>query len=188
MSQVNATPNFIEARHQRVLRIIEQLDVLPTTVNVPMRLLQLQCSRSGGATEIAEVLSANPSLTSKILGLANSSYFAPVQPVRKLTTAVSMIGLNNVLSLVFGLSLAGIFNKLGLPQVEMGRLWKTSLLKSTAAREYARKYSPEHVEEAGLCGLLQDIALPVMFAADQSVWSLLLPKLDTASEFRQAAE
>src|SRR5437867_7142836 len=108
MSRVNATAPNTEARHQAVLRVIEQLDVLPTTVNVPMRLLQLQCSRTACAKEIAEVLSANPSLTSKVLGLANSSYFAPVQPVRKLTTAVSMIGLNNLLSLVFGLSLAGI--------------------------------------------------------------------------------
>jgi diguanylate cyclase (GGDEF)-like protein len=188
MSRVNATANIVESRHAEVRRVIEQLDVLPTTVNVPMRLLQLQCSRSANAQEIAEVLSTNPSLTSKVLGLANSSYFAPAQPVRRLTTAVSMIGLNNLLSLVFGLSLAGIFNKLGIPQVEMSRLWKTSLLKSTAAREFARKYSPEHVEEAGLCGLLQDIALPVMFAADQSVWTQLLPKLDLPSEFRHAAE
>ena len=99
-----------------------------------------------------------------------------------------MIGLNHLLSLSLGLSLAGIFNKLGLPSGQVSALWKMSLLRSVAAREYARRFAPEVVEEAALGGLILDIALPVMYAADQSAWPALVGSLDLAHESRMEEE
>jgi diguanylate cyclase (GGDEF)-like protein len=108
--------------------------------------------------------------------------------VRKVSDAISMIGLNNLLSLVLGMSLAGIFNKLALPPSSVQALWRASLLKSVAAQEYARKFAPEFAEEAAVCGLLQDMALPVIQAADPSVWPSYLPVLDQPESTRGDSE
>jgi diguanylate cyclase (GGDEF)-like protein len=89
-----------------------------------------------------------------------------------------MIGLSNVLPLLFGLSLAGLFNKADLPPEDRRALWQTSLLKGILARQWARWRKLDLQEEAFLCGVLQDIALPAMFAGDRSAAPELLGILD----------
>jgi len=177
-----------DARCQRVLRLIETLDVLPTTVHVPVRLLDLRRKGSAGATDFADILSADPALSARVLALANSASYAPVRPIIRLGDAVSIVGLNNLFSFVFGVSLAGIFNNMGLPARELNGLRKASLLKSVAAREFARRFAPTLIEEAWLGGLLQDVAVPIMYAADQGMWNTLVGLLDSTDAGRTEQE
>jgi diguanylate cyclase (GGDEF)-like protein len=120
--------------------------------------------------QFGEAISADASLVSKIMGLVNSAAFKPARPVTRLSQALVMIGLKNLLPLVFGVSLGGIFSKLGLPAEERSSMWRASLLKAVVAREYARTAAPEWVEEAFVAALLQDVALPVIYTSDRSAW------------------
>jgi len=144
----------------------------------PMKVLQLH--RKGNATmdQYAEAICADASLVSKIMGLVNSAAFRPAQPITKLSHALVMIGLKNLLPLVFGVSLGGIYNKIGIPAEERSGIWRASLLKAVTAREYARANAPDQVEEAFVAALLQDIALPVLHAADRSAWPEAVAVLD----------
>ena len=123
----------------------------------PMKVLQLH--RKGNATmdQYAEAICADASLVSKIMGLVNSAAFRPAQPITKLSHALVMIGLKNLLPLVFGVSLGGIYNKIGIPAEERSGIWRASLLKAVTAREYARANAPDQVEEAFVAALLQEI-------------------------------
>lgn len=177
----NATVNSLaEFRKQQALDLLARTRLLPTTLHVPMRILKMQRSSSAGMAEVAQVLAADAGLSAKVLALANSAAFSPVNPVTRLSQALAMIGMKNLMPLVFGLSLAGIFNELSLPPSERDALWKASLLKATAARELAKWTCPEMAEEAFLAGLLQDLALPLMHAADRSVWQELLSIVELA--------
>src|SRR5262249_45160704 len=118
----------------------------------------------------AEAISADPSLSAKLLALANSAAFSPAKPVTRISQAVSMIGLKNLLPLVFGLSVAGIFNKLGLGATDRAILWRAALLKAVAARELALRLIPDQAEEAFIAGLFQDVALPIYCASDPAAW------------------
>jgi len=120
--------------------------------------------------QYGEAISADASLVSKIMGLVNSAAFKPAQPITKLSRALVMIGLKNLLPLVFGVSLGGIFSKLGLPAEERSSIWRASLLKAVVARECARGLAPEFTEVAFVAGLLQDVALPVIYTSDRSAW------------------
>jgi diguanylate cyclase len=162
-----------------------------------MKVLELKRSPSTGAAEFAEVISTDPALTVKVLALANSAAFSPQSPVTRLSVAVGMIGLKNLLPLVFGLSFAGIFNKLSLPAADRASLWRAAVLKAVLARQTVRRLSSipasdprrgEEEETAFFAGLLQDIVLPVMYGADKSSWAQYLAAIDASEEQRLREE
>ena len=155
-----------------------------------MRVLELKRRNTSNAAELVKVIASDSALAAKVLGLANSSAFAPASPVTRLSTAIGMIGLNNLLPLVFGLSLGGIFNKLGLTPADQSSLWRASLLKSVAARACARRLgaTEAQIEEIQLAALLQDVALPMFHAADRSAWPEYLAVLECPDGERTARE
>ena len=89
---------------------------------------------------------------------------------------------------MFGVSIGGIFNKMGVPATEAKGLWRASLLKAVAARELALKTDPAIAEEAYVCGLLQDISLPVIHATDASAWPETSAILDLENKARRQRE
>lgn len=177
-----------DRRRRQLSDAVAELRVLPTTVGVPMRILQLQRDAKSTLADFGAALSADPSLTSKVLGLANSAACAPGRTITKVSEAVTLIGLKNLLSLVFGLSIGGIFNKMGLAPTEAKGLWRASLLKAVAARELALKLDPTVAEEAYVCGLLQDISLPILSATDPSAWPETAAILDLEPNARRQRE
>ena len=179
---------LVEKRRQQLLEMVAGLQILPTTVGVPMRILQLQRSGSASMADFSEALAADAGLCTKVLRLANSASFGRAKATTRVSEAVAAIGLKNLLSLVFGLSIGGIFNKLALTPAEKNVLWRASLLKAVAAREYAQRYAPGAMEEAFICGMVQDLALPVLYAADRSAWPELATILEMEDEVRVERE
>lgn len=184
-------------RKQAVDRTVADLKLLPSNAAVAMKVLELKRSATSSAADFARVIAADPALATKVLALANSAAFSPSQPVTRLTIANAMIGLNNLLPLVFGLSFAGIFNKLSLPPADQAALWRASLLKAVTARECIRhldndirsEEEREAVsEEVFLMALVQDIALPVFYAADRSAWPEFLAVLEASDGDRAGRE
>jgi diguanylate cyclase (GGDEF)-like protein len=177
-------------REERVKELIGTLTVMPTAVNVPVRLMQLyQSPKSPGIDAFADVLIADAALSAKVLELANSAWFSRTKTVTRLSDALRMIGLSNLIPLLFGLSLAGIFNKTNLPTEQRAALWHSSLLKAVIAREWMKwRGDRDQAEEAFLCGALQDIALPLMFAADRAAAMELAGIVDLDEPHRASRE
>jgi len=186
-TECSRTPQA-EKRYQKILEIIEGLDVLPTTTIIPLRILQLQRKPSATLFHFAEVLSADSALCAKIIALANSAWFSPDRTITELSHAVRMMGLNNLLPLVLGLSLASMHGSLRLPTELSARLRESSLLKAVAAREYAARSVPSRAEDAYMCGLLQDIVLPIMYTAVPSAWERGCVAVDLENTDRKKRE
>ena len=175
-------------RRKSVDDIVESLRILPTSVTVPMRVLQLQRSETSSVKDYADALMTDPALAAKVLAMVNSAAFHPTQPITRVSDAVNMIGMKNLLSLVFGSSLSGIFNKMGLPPSEVRGLWRAAVLRAVAAQECAILCESEHPEEAFLCGLMQDIGLSVLYGVDPSAWPETSSVLDLDDESRETRE
>jgi diguanylate cyclase (GGDEF)-like protein len=178
-----------QQRRAQLFELARSVALLPSTLVAPMKVLQLQRRNNSTMEQYGEAISADASLVAKIMGLVNSAAFKPAQPITKLSRALVMIGLKNLLPLVFGVSLGGIFSKLGLPAEERSSIWRASLLKAVVARECARGLAPEFAEEAFVAALLQDVALPVIYTSDRSVWPETIAVLDlTDASMRNARE
>jgi diguanylate cyclase (GGDEF)-like protein len=165
-------------RHQRVLELLSNMKVLPSTIRVPLRLLELQRSATSTAADFGNALLADPSLASRTIALANSSYFSPSRPVNTVTEAVKMIGTSNLMPLLFSVALAGMFHQLELSKELRDALWRSAVLKAVTAQQCALLLKSDHREEAFLCGLLQDVGLPAMYASDPSATATLSALLD----------
>ena len=177
-----------QRRRDTILDMVKKLQVLPVSSSAPMQILNLQKDKKAGAADYARILSIDSGLSSKVLGLANSSWFSPRNPITRLPAAIAAIGLRNLLPLVFSLSLTGSFSELKIPAFEKDAIWRGSLLKAACAREYARVFCPGLEEEAFLCGLMQDIGLPLLYASDTAAWPEITSQLDTKTENRYGRE
>jgi HD-like signal output (HDOD) protein len=164
-------PPIAAHRREQLLAAISQIAMLPSTLAVPMRLLELQRDKTTTMDKFAAAVSCDPSLVAKILGLVNSAAFKPAKPIARVSQALVMIGLKNLLPLVFGASLGGIHNQFSMPADERSAFWKASLFKAVAARECAMLLAPDQAEEAMIVGLMQDLSLPLLYAVDRSAWT-----------------
>ena len=159
---------------QEVRRRIESLSYLPTTVAVAMKFVQLGKDPDAEPSEYAKIISSDSSLSSKLLSLANSSWFGVRNKVTKPQTAVNLLGLGTVRTLAISYCLTGLHNDLRLTPEESKMLWSASLCKAVAAKQYALQFDKKLGEEAFTAALFQDFAIPIMYAVAREPMMALL--------------
>jgi len=143
---------------------IESLSYLPTAAAVAMKFVELGNNPDADPADYAQVISADSSLSSKILALANSSWAGVRHKVTDVRTAVNLLGLGTVRTLAISYCITGLHNELGLSSQESHLFWESSLCKAVAAKKYVGLFEAKRGDEAFVVGLFQDFALPVMYA------------------------
>src|SRR5262245_6254727 len=185
-------PGWLHDILERHLAEDVELPVLPEAAGR----VAVLCEQEGtNAKAIEKVLERDPSLASHVLRVANSSLYAPQEPIVSLQQAVSRLGLGAIRNVVLGLSLQGRVFKVPGHQTQVRAIWTHCAVAAAFAREIARKLR-KNVEGAFLCGLLHDIGRPVVLQATVSTLAhrskepLPLALLETAmNEFHaQVAE
>ena len=152
---------------QSVRSRVESLSYLPTTVAVAMKFVELGKNPEAEPGDYAKVISSDSSLSSKLLSLANSSWFGVRNKVTKPQIAVNLLGLGTVRTLAISYCLTGLHNELRLSADESKMFWSASLCKAVAAKQYASRLDSKSADEAFTAGLFQDFALPLMYSVDR---------------------
>ena len=88
-----------EIKTRKVELVLQQLDALPTLPAVVVRLLALTHSGESRISEVVQLLSADPSLTGKLLSLAGSASAGVRMPVTSVQQAVVLLGFETVRNL-----------------------------------------------------------------------------------------
>ncbi len=158
----------------KVRQRIEGLSYLPTTAGVAIKFIELGRDPEADPADYAKVISADSSLSSKLISLANSSWFGVRNKVHSVRVAVNLLGLGTVRTLAISYCMAGLHNELRLSPEESRMFWESSLCKAVAAREYARKISEKLADEAFAAALFQDFALPVMYTVAGKQYQMIL--------------
>ena len=114
-----------------------------------------------GARELARVIMADPSLTARVLKMANSVYFASQHRIRTVTQAILIMGFETVRNLVLGLSVYDMLSNLPKAQ-DYRSVWRHSLCCAVCSRYFAQKLRSVHAEQAFVAGLLHDIGKLIM--------------------------
>ncbi len=159
---------------QQVRARIESLSYLPTTTAVAMRFVELGKDPDAEPSDYAKVISSDNSLSSKLLSLANSSWFGVRNKVTKPQTAVNLLGLGTVRTLAISYCLTGLHNDLRLNPDESRMLWSASLSKAVAAKQYALLFDKKLGEEAFTAALFQDFAMAILYAVGREPMNALL--------------
>ncbi len=135
---------------------------LPSFPAVVMQILQKIRSPYASSSDIAKSLSLDPGLSVKLLAIANSAAFSPVNRVENLTQAIALVGLSQLESLVLGVGVAkGIPNKM-CQWHDPAAFWLTSARRAMLAHELAQILCPVKESECFTAAFLQDMALPFL--------------------------
>jgi len=150
--------------HDILERHLEEDIELPILPEASARIVALCENAKTDAKAIEAVLERDPSLASHVLRIANSSAYAPREPIVSLQQAVSRLGLGTMRNIVLAVSLQGRVFKVAGHQARVRTIWIHCAVTAAFAREIARKLR-KNVEGAFLCGLLHDVGRPIVLQA-----------------------
>jgi len=154
-------PGWILDLLERHLAEEVELPLLPEACT---RILALCEDERADAKSIEGLLERDPSLASHVLRVANSSAYASQEPIVSLQQAVSRLGMQALRNIVLGFTVKGrVFHVPG-HQTRVRAVWVHCAVTAAYAREIARMLR-RNVEAAFLCGLLHDVARPVVLQA-----------------------
>jgi HD-like signal output (HDOD) protein len=139
---------------------------IPVAPGVGMELSRLCAEATSSVEQLAAVLKCDPSLTAKVLKMANSAYFASQREIGNLAEAIVRLGLRRVqiMALAFCIVNAshGKAKKYGF---SYPYFWSHALVTGTFADELAARRRLRLSAEAMAAGLLQDIGVLVIQTA-----------------------
>lgn len=118
------------------LLTIESIPPLPATAST---LLAMAADPDVDIEALALVIERDPPLSARLLGLANSAFYAPRQPVMTVKEAiVRVLGLNMVRNLAFGMALSGGFSTAACPRFDLTGYWLMALGTADIAQGMAK--------------------------------------------------
>jgi len=148
------TSNIIEKR----------INEIPMLSAVATRLLEITGNDDHSIIDVGKIVENDAYLTSRVLRIANSVAFSPIEPIQTVSKAVSYLGEKMLIGIAIGSGSAKVFSKpLQGYESGAGELWDHSLRTAIASRELA-EYSKEEISSnvAFTAGLMHDIGKSVI--------------------------
>lgn len=143
---------------KKVLSDSTRLYSLPQTLAEVLRITRDETS---SAVELANVLSKDPAMTTKILRIVNSPFYGAGRQIGSMKQAVITLGLRQVTAIALSTSIYNMTNKWE-SVFDRVRFWRHSLEVAIAARTIAEKIGYPRLEEVFISGLLHDIGLLIL--------------------------
>jgi len=143
-------------------KILAESSRLPTIPAVAHELLSISEWEDVDLREVAEIISKDVSLSSRVLQVVNSPFYGFPRQVSSISNALVILGLRATRSLTLSFSILTAAPKKKTRQFDYAGFWTRSLNTATAARELAGASMSHTEEEAFLGGLLQDIGVMVL--------------------------
>jgi HD-like signal output (HDOD) protein len=134
---------------------------LPVLSHAATSIVTMCMEGHADARSLADALHRDPALAGHVLRVANSSAYAPVEPIISLQQAVSRMGLTTLGQIALAVAVGSrVFNVPG-HESWVAEMWRHAALTGGWAREIARERR-RNVEGAFVCGLLHDVGEPVL--------------------------
>jgi putative nucleotidyltransferase with HDIG domain len=141
--------------------LIEELERLPAQPSVAVRTVWVADQPNSSAKDLAAALTADPSLTARVLRLANSAYYGLSRRVADVTFAVTVVGFPTVRAMA-AVHASGLFE--GEHTVPDG-YWEHSVATATLCSVLAPR-AGVRPNQAFPLGLLHDLGSALLFRAD----------------------
>ncbi len=137
--------------------ILGRLDELPTLPAIIHELSQVINDPMSSTTEVEKLMTKDQSLTTKVLKLVNSSYYAIPGGVSNLGRAIAYLGYDTVHQLALSSSILQTLNIKGPPEFNVKEFWKHSFGVAIAAETIGRKIRHPTPTDLFTCGLIHDM-------------------------------
>jgi len=146
------------ADKKRIETLINSLDELPTLPSVFFTVNKMLSDPRTSAIDIGSAISLDQVIASKVLKLANSSFYGFTSRVNTIPHAVAVLGFSSTKNIVLTTSVLSTLNlKTKIKGFSLADFWKHSAAVGTIARLIANESYPQKREEAFVAGLLHDM-------------------------------
>lgn len=140
-------------------RLMRRHPDLPAHPLILARARQIASDARAGARELADVFLQDPSLTARLLRIANSAHYRRgTTRVTTVTHAIVLLGFRTLREMTTGLGVYKQFQG-GVAEPVLRQLWRRALCSGMICRELAGSAPGE---EAFITGLLHDIGIPIL--------------------------
>ena len=146
--------------------ILEQISSgysLPSLSPVAMKLVRLASVENIAIADLSSVIEKDPSLTVRLLRLANSAFFRAGDPVTTISQAITIMGLTRLRIMALSLSLRDTFPFGRIGPLDYEEFWKASLYQALIAKSLAQRLRTCKPDEAFIGGLILEIGLLIFF-------------------------
>lgn len=152
-------------------------DIFPMP-QILKRILQAVNDPNASAATIETIFKYEPSLTLKILSLANSAYFGCPEKITNIRAAITLLGLNLIKSLAIHASVNELF-RFGtmIPCFSGYELWKHSVGVAVGAKMISRRSQVGTAEDFFTLGILHDIGLIIEYQFYRETFLAILSRL-----------
>lgn len=135
----------------------------PALPEVYHHILEVINNPRSSTLDISDAITKDPSFTSRILKLANSSFYAMRNSIDTVSKAVSIIGTRQLGTLALGISISrSLFSSQGQDS-SMAAFWRHSVGTAIAARTLAIFLKEKNTERFFIGGLLHDIGKLLLY-------------------------
>jgi HD-like signal output (HDOD) protein len=146
-------------KDEKLQSLVGQMRVLPSFPSVYHEIMQELGSEDPAIERLAEIISQDPSMTAKLLQIANSAASGRSAKASSAFDAVQFVGLSAVRSLALSAHIFRSFEHLKLSTFSITQLWDHTVRSGRIAGIIARAERAESVdlEEAHIAGMLHDV-------------------------------
>lgn len=162
--------------------LIEQLERLPAQPSVAVRTVWVADQPNSSAKDLAAALTADPSLTARVLRLANSAYYGLSRRVDEVSFAITVVGFPTVRAMA-AVHASGLFEP-GEHTVPDG-YWEHSVATATLCSALAPR-AGVRPNQAFPLGLLHDLGSALMFRTDPERYRAVIAEAQAGVPLRKA--
>lgn len=143
---------------------VENIPDLPALPHVIIHLNRMLNDPRSDAKKVGEILSTDPSLSAKVLKMANSAYYGMTSEISTISRATVVLGLNTVHSLALTTSVLELFEvaEIGGVYFTADEFWKHSIATAAVAKIICEETDCCIPEEGWIAGLIHDIGKIVL--------------------------
>lgn len=170
---------------QSLVDNVLQLVSLP---EIYLRLQQVIDDPMHTREQVADIVAYDPSLSARVLRIANSSYYSFPREIETVAAAVGIIGELDLRNLVLATSVVGSMNTLDYTGVNIDEFWLHSLRCGIYARIIADHSGGCNPEMLFLAGILHDLGILVIYQQDAALAEAIAHQVEAQHQLRDQAE
>ncbi len=158
--------NSSQPSHRSVESLISDNIKLISSPSIFFELKGVIDNSGSNIENINEVISKDPALVAQLLKIANSAVYGFPSKVETIPQAISIVGTQQLLSLVLASTTIKQFNSVPIMDVSMENFWHHSLYCALISRSIAYNMGLVNPEQYFVMGLLHDIGKLLMYTLE----------------------
>lgn len=163
--------------------LLKNVSGLVSLPEVAMRVNAMVDDPECSADEVAKVIETDPSLSARMLGIANSAMYGYSKEISTVGRAVTVLGTRQIRDLILTAAAAKTFEKIPTDLISIEDFWHHSIYCGLLAKQIASMANTRHAETMFMAGLLHDIGHLIMFnQIPEQIHEILMETLQPGEE------